>query len=151
MFKQTLKIASWLFLPFSILWILASAFFWYQTTSKLMEWEKAPAVVTAVEPDALEVGSNGAPMKYAMLSFRSQEGREYIVRSQLGNTGKPLWNVGEKVEVIFPADSPEKAEENIFIVQYLLPLGITLAALMFSLVTILLFWVGNKKNAKSRE
>ena len=151
MFKQTLKIAGWLFLPFSILWILASAFFWYQSASKQREWEKAPAVVTAVEPDALEVGSDGAPMKYAMLSFRSREGREYTVRSQLGNTGKPLWNVGEKVEVIFPADSPEKAEENIFIVQYFLPLGITLAALMFSLVTTLLFWVGNKKNAKSRE
>ena len=151
MFKQSLKIASWLFLPFSILWILAAAFFWYQSASKQREWEKAPAVVTAVEPDALEVGSDGAPMKYAMLSFRSQEGREYMVRSQLGNTGKPLWNVGEKVEVIFPADSPEKAEENIFIVQYFLPLGITLAALMFSLVTTLLFWVGNKKNAKSRE
>ena len=151
MFKQSLKIASWLFLPFSILWILAAAFFWYQSASKQREWEKAPAVVTAVEPDALEVGSDGAPMKYAMLSFRSQEGREYMVRSQLGNTGEPLWNVGEKVEVIFPADSPEKAEENIFIVQYFLPLGITLAALMFSLVTTLLFWVGNKKNAKSRE
>ena len=151
MFKQSLKIASWLFLPFSILWILAAAFFWYQSASKQREWEKAPAVVTAVEPDALEVGSDGAPMKYAMLSFRSQEGREYMVRSQLGNTGEPLWNVGEKVEVIFPADSPEKAEENIFIVQYFLPLAITLAALMFSLVTTLLFWVGNKKNAKSRE
>ena len=151
MFKQSLKIASWLFLPFSILWILAAAFFWYQSASKQREWEKAPAVVTAVEPDALEVGSDGAPMKYAMLSFRSQEGREYMVRSQLGNTGEPLWNVGEKVEVIFPADSPEKAEENIFIVQYFLPLGITLAALLFSLVTTLLFWVGNKKNAKSRE
>ena len=151
MFKQSLKIASWLFLPFSILWILAAAFFWYQTASKLREWEKAPAVVTAVEPEALAAGSNGEAMKYAMLSFHTQEGKEYMVRSQLGNTGKPLWTVGEKVEIIFPADSPEKAEENIFIVQYLLPLGITLAALMFSLVTTLLFWFGNKKNAKTRE
>ena len=151
MFKHSLKIASWLFLPFSILWILASAFFWYQTTSRLREWDKAPAVVAAVEPDASKVGSDGEAMKYAMLSFCTQEGQEYMVRSQLGNTGKPLWTVGEKVEVIFPADSPEKAEENIFIVQYLLPLGITLVALMFSLVTTLLFWFGNKKNAKSRE
>ena len=86
-------------------------------------------------------------MKYAMLSFSTQGGQEYQVRSQLGNTGKALWSIGEKVEVIFPKDAPEKAEENIFVVQYILPLGISLTALLFTLVTTLLFWVGNKKKA----
>ncbi|MBR5593936.1 MAG: DUF3592 domain-containing protein [Akkermansia sp.] len=147
MFKRSLKIAGWLFLPFSILWILAAAFFWYQSASKQREWEKAPAVVTSVEADIVKKGSDGAAMKYAMLSFSTQGGQEYQVRSQLGNTGKALWSIGEKVEVIFPKDAPEKAEENIFVVQYILPLGISLTALLFTLVTTLLFWVGNKKKA----
>lgn len=148
MSSHSLKIAAWLFLPLSLLWLLAAAFFWYQSAARQWEWAKAPAVVVEVAPDENEKASDGSSIKYAFFSFRSESGKEYRVRSQMGNSGTPLWTVGEELEVIYPHDHPEAAEENLFLVQYILPLGLTLAAFLFSLLTALLFIFGRRAAGK---
>ncbi len=147
---RTLKIASYLFLPFSVLWILAAAFFWYQAAARQWEWEKATAVVVSVGPDTAQQSADDSAIKYAFLSFRTAEGQQHQVRSKMGNSGKPLWSVGETVQVIYPASAPEAAEENLFIVQYILPLGVSVPALLLSVVTALLF-ISGKKNTPSKE
>lgn len=148
---RTLKIASYLFLPFSVLWILAAAFFWYQAAARQWEWEKATAVVVSVGPDTAQQSADNSAIKYAFLSFRTAEGQQHQVRSKMGNSGKPLWSVGETVQVIYPANAPEAAEENLFIVQYILPLGVSVPALLLSVVTALLFISGKRKSSHSKE
>ncbi len=142
---RTLKIASYLFLPFSVLWVLAAAFCWYQAAARQWEWEKATAVVVSVAPDDTQIATDSSKINYAYLSFQTAEGKHYQVRSQMGNSGKPLWSVGETVQVIFPANAPEAAEENLFIVQYFLPLALTVPAILLSVVTALLFILGKKR------
>lgn len=148
---RTLKIASYLFLPFSVLWILAAAFFWYQAAARQWEWEKATAVVVSIGPDTAQQSADDSAIKYAFLSFRTAEGQQHQVRSKMGNSGKPLWSVGETVQVIYPANAPEVAEENLFIVQYILPLGVSVPALLLSVVTALLFISGKRKSTHSKE
>lgn len=148
---RTLKIASYLFLPFTVLWVLAAAFFWYQAAARQWEWEKATAVVVSVGPDTAQQSADDSAIKYAFLSFRTAEGEQHQVRSKMGNSGKPLWSVGETVQVIYPANAPEAAEENLFIVQYILPLGVSVPALLLSVVTALLFISGKRKSTPSKE
>lgn len=148
---RTHKIASYLFLPFTVLWVLVAAFFWYQAAARQWEWEKATAVVASVGPDTAQQSADDSAIKYAFLSFRTAEGQQHQVRSKMGNSGKPLWSVGETVQVIYPANAPEAAEENLFIVQYILPLSITVPALLLSVVTALLFISAKRKSTHSKE
>ena len=66
----------------------------------------------------------------------------------MGASELPIYELGSKVEVIYPTNNPTMAEENTFIVQYLLPLGITFVAIVagiFALVLFLLYRVITKK------
>lgn len=144
MFTPSLKIAGWMFLPFAIVTALVAAYFWYAQASRQWEWEKAPAVVTAVAPDATAMNTGNEPIKYAYMTFTAADGKEYTTRSQLGNSGQPIWHVGEAVEVIYPAGEPAEAEENLFLPQYILPIGITLVALMEALLTVVFFTLARR-------
>lgn len=77
-----------------------------------------------------------------------QTGKSVTVKSRSGSSARPIYPMGESVEVIFPAGQPEKAMETSFIVHYLEPLLFTFAAFMFGLVSFVSHRVAKKMENK---
>lgn len=70
------------------------------------------------------------PMAYPVVGFRSADGEARTFRDSTGSN-PPSYRVGERVEVLYHADSPEDARINGFASLWLLPLvfgGIGLVA-----------------------
>ncbi|HIX88123.1 MAG TPA: hypothetical protein H9976_03300 [Candidatus Akkermansia intestinavium] len=79
-------------------------------------------------------------IKYSCLSFTDPgTGESVTVRSQMGAAERPIYLVGDKVEVLFPAGQPSEAVENNVLALYLLPMVFTVAGLCFGVVSIVSF------------
>ena len=138
------KIGSWLFAVVTVLWMGVAVFFWADSIIKQKTWEKAAAIVTKIAEDDRE-NSN---IQYSYFTFTDTErGKEYTVKSKMGSSEMPIYELGSKVEVIYPANNPAEAEENTFIVQYILPLGFTFVAFMAGFFTLVL-WVIYRKTKR---
>lgn len=139
--KSSLTIAACLFLPITLLALAVAGYFWVDSMSRQWKWQQAEATVTGIEwQESESVGTK--KYAHAVLTFTTPEGKKVSVLSQMASSEQPLYKVNETLSVIYPANAPEKAEENVFIVQYLLPLSVTVMALFCALVTLLLFIFG---------
>lgn len=141
------KVCGWLFAVVAVAWLCVAGYFWSARIERQHSWEKATATVTAI------CGENGqnSTIKYSLLTFTDPgTGQSITVRSQMGASERPIYPVGDEVEVIFPAGEPNEAVENNVLVVYLLPAMITLGALMFGVVSFVSLLV-SKKLAKKIE
>lgn len=141
------KVCGWLFAAAACAWLCVAAYFWYARAERQSSWVKATATVTAV---CEEKGQNGV-IKYSSLTFVDPgTGKSVTVRSQVGASERPVYPVGDEVEVIFPSGQPEEACENTFIVHYLLPAMTTFGALMFGVVAFVMFRFSKKLEKKAQ-
>lgn len=139
------KTCAWLFAGIAVVWLGVAVYFWASSISRQHDWKKADATVTKVEEEA----SEGSNYKYSYFTFTDTEsGKEYTVKSQMASSGMPLYDLGSKVEVIYPADAPNKAEENVFIVQYLLPLSFTFIVFVTGCISLVSFLIVRKIEKK---
>lgn len=143
--KYTLNIAAWLFLPATILVLAAAGYFWYDSLSRRWDWERAEATVSRIEWKE-STNSHGEPTRfaYAIFSFTTSDGTVAEARSQTAASNRPLYKVGDSQQVIYPPDAPQKAQEDIFLVQFLLPLVLTAAGMFVGFISALLFYLGHR-------
>ena len=135
------KICGWLFAGLTMLWLGVAAVFWAGSMIQQYDGIKAEATVTKVE----EVDK----FKHSYFTFvDSESGKEYTVKSQMGASERPLYDMGSKVEVIYPAGRPDVAEENIFIIQYLVPLIFTFFVFVTGFISLVSFLICRKIQKK---
>lgn len=136
--RASAKIGAWIFTVITVLWLGIAVFFWADNIHKQRTWNRAEATVTKVTKDT-EENSN---IKYSYFTFTDTESnKEYTVKSKMGATDMPIYELGCVVEVIYPAAHPDEAEENVFIVQYILPIGFTLATVIAGIFALALFLI----------
>ncbi|MDO0914114.1 DUF3592 domain-containing protein [Streptomyces sp. DT2A-34] len=105
------------------------------SVSFLVDAERARGTVVALEWRKDDSGTsrkkrqNDEPVAYPVVEFTSADGTSRTFRSSTGSN-PPSYDEGERVEVLYRADSPEDARINGFASLWLLPLifgGIGLA------------------------
>ncbi|MFJ8534210.1 DUF3592 domain-containing protein [Streptomyces sp. NPDC093591] len=105
------------------------------SVSFLMDAERARGTVVALEWRKDDSGTSrkkrqsDEPVAYPVVEFTSADGTSRTFRSSTGSN-PPSYDEGERVEVLYRADSPEDARINGFASLWLLPLifgGIGLA------------------------
>lgn len=143
--KYSLSIAAWLFLPVTLIVLGLAGYFWVDSLHRQAEWNKAEATVIRIEwKESTNSHGEKAPFAYAVFSFSSADGNVTEVLSQTAAAQKPLYEVGDKQWVIYPPDAPEEAQEDIFLVQFLLPLILTAAGIFIGIITALFFYFGHR-------
>lgn len=135
------KICGWLFAGLTVLWLGVATVFWVGSMIQQYDGIKAEATVSKVE----EVDN----FKHSYFTFvDSESGKEYTVKSQMGASAMPLYDLGSKVEVIYPAGKPDEAEENVFIVQYIVPLVFTFIVFVSGCISLVSFLICRKMHKK---
>lgn len=146
--KHSLTIAAYLFLPFTLGSLAIAGYFWFNSMSRQWEWQQAEATVTGIEwVESESVGT--LKFAHAVLTFTTEDGQKVSVLSQMASSEQPLYQVHDTLPVIYPPQAPQEAEENVFIVQYLLPLSVTVMALFSGAITLLLFILGRRAQKKN--
>lgn len=144
-FYLSTKVCGWLFAVAALVWLGVAGYFWFSCIEEQSSWSRATATVTEI---CEEKGANGTT-KYSRLTFVVPEtGQSVTVRSQAGASERPVYPVGDEVEVIFPAEKPDEAIENNVIVVYLLPFMFSIAALLFGVVSFAAFHISRKLKKK---
>lgn len=139
----SVRIGAWLLLVMAVLSACVASYFWHDSICCRNEWQKAIATVTALSS---EQGAQGPDsLTYAHFTFTTATGQEVTVRSQMASN-PPMYKPGEKVEVIYPAAEPEEAEEDLFVVQYILPLALSVEVLFISLLSFIFFRISRKES-----
>lgn len=140
-FHVSSKACGWLFAVPAAIWLCVACFFWAKRIERQFSWEKTTAVVTEIR----EVEQGESMMKHSCLTFPDpRTGESVTVKSQLGAAKRPVYPIGNSVEVFFPAGQPNEAIENTFIVNYLMPLMFTVIAAMFVPVSFVSFVISKK-------
>ncbi|EFL36967.1 predicted protein [Streptomyces viridochromogenes DSM 40736] len=107
------------------------------SVSYLAGAERAPGRVVALEwrndhtSSSRKKRVNDEPAAYPVIEFTSNDGTPRKFRDAAG-TNPPSYEVGEQVEVLYRADSPEDARINGFASLWLLPLIFGGIGLLFS-------------------
>ncbi|MER5939140.1 DUF3592 domain-containing protein [Streptomyces sp. NPDC001928] len=97
------------------------------SVSFLADAERAPGTVVELEWRSDDNGAsrkareNNRPVAYPVVEFTSADGTARTFRSSTGSN-PPSYEEGERVEVLYRADSPEDARINGFASLWLLPL-----------------------------
>ncbi|MCT9084367.1 DUF3592 domain-containing protein [Streptomyces fulvoviolaceus] len=97
------------------------------SVSFLVDAERARGTVVALEwrndhsSSSRKKRSNDKPSAYPVVEFTSADGVQRTFRSSTGSN-PPSYEEGERVEVLYRADSPEDARLNGFASLWLLPL-----------------------------
>nr|WP_202121566.1 DUF3592 domain-containing protein [Streptomyces sp. BA2] len=95
--------------------------------SFLADAKRAPGTVVTLEWRSDHGGSSrktrgsDGPVAYPVVEFTSADGAPRTFRSSMGSN-PPSYERGERVEVLYRADSPEDARINGFVSLWLLPL-----------------------------
>lgn len=148
--KHALTIAACLFLPATLISLIIAGYFWFDSLNRQSEWRKAEATVTRIEwKERTNSQGEKAPFAYAIFTFTTADGSVVEVPSQTAASGKPLYRVGDTQWVIYPPHAPQQAEEDTFLVQFLLPLILTVETLIIGLITALLFYFGHRAQRKA--
>ena len=148
--KHSLTIAACLFLPATLISLIIAGYFWFDSLNRQSEWSKAEATVTRIEwKERTNSQGEKAPFAYAIFTFTTADGTKVEVPSKTAASEKPLYNVGDTQWVIYPPNAPEQAEEDTFLVQFLLPLILTVETLIIGLITALLFYFGRRAQRKA--
>lgn len=82
-------------------------------------------------------------MYYPVFRFTAQDGREYRVTHNQGSN-PPSWKKGEKVELIYLPDNPEKALPNSFWGKYTVTVFLSVFGLVFGGVGAAVAWSNRK-------
>lgn len=148
--KHSLTIAACLFLPVTLISLILTGYFWFDCMNRQAEWHKAEATVTRIEwKESTNSHGEKVPFAHAIFTFTTADGTKFEVPSQTAASGKPLYRVGDTQWVIYPRNAPEQAEEDTFLVQFLLPLILTVETLIIGLITALLFYFGRRAQRKA--
>lgn len=98
------------------------------SVSFLTDAERAPGTVVSLEwrtdhhsSGYRKKGVSDEPMAYPVVEFTSADGTRRTFRNSTGSN-PPSYEEGERVEVLYRADSPEDARINGFVSLWLLPL-----------------------------
>ncbi|PLW72377.1 DUF3592 domain-containing protein [Streptomyces sp. SCUT-3] len=108
---------------FSIIGLIVA----WASVSFLREAERAPGTVVALEWRDEDLGTsrrsrtNDRPSAYPVVEFTSADGTHRTFRSSTGSN-PPAYEKGERVEVLYRADSPEDARIDGFLSLWLLPM-----------------------------
>ncbi|MBQ8478855.1 MAG: DUF3592 domain-containing protein [Akkermansia sp.] len=148
--KHALTIAACLFLPATLISLIIAGYFWFDSLNRQSEWSKAEATVTRIEwKESTNGHGEKVPFAHAIFTFTTADGSVVEVPSQTAASGKPLYRVGDTQWVIYPPNAPQQAEEDTFLVQFLLPLILTVETLLIGLITALLFYFGRRAQRKT--
>lgn len=148
--KHSLTIAACLFLPVTLISLILTGYFWFDSLNRQAEWHKAEATVTRIEwKESTNSHGEKVPFAHAIFTFTTADGSVVEVPSQTAASGKPLYRVGDTQWVIYPPNAPEQAEEDTILVQFLLPLILTVETLIIGLITALLFYFGHRARRKA--
>lgn len=86
-----------------------------------------------------ERGRKGKVMYYPVFRFTAQDGKEYRVKHNQGSNVS-AWKRGEKVELIYLPEAPEKAFPNTTWGKYGASLVLGIVGIIFSVVGIFVVW-----------
>lgn len=98
-----------------------------QSVSLLADGERARGTVLSLEwrtehsSSSHKNRSSGRRMAYPVVEFTSADGEQRTFRGSVGSD-PPSYEAGERVEVLYPADSPQEARINGFASLWLGPL-----------------------------
>ncbi|MGX1475661.1 UNVERIFIED_CONTAM: hypothetical protein RKD50_004469 [Streptomyces canus] len=122
------------------------------SVSFLTDAEKARGTVVALEwrndsvgTSSRRVRSNDKPAAYPVVEFTSTDGAPRTFRSTTGSN-PPSYEEGDRVEVLYRADSPDDAEINGFASLWLLPLVFGGIGLLFTGIGTAVAVVGRRRS-----
>ncbi len=84
-------------------------------------------------------GRRGGSTYFPVFRFTAQDGQEYRVKYNQGSN-LPVWKKGEKVELIYSPDAPEKAIPNTVWGKYGTTLVLGIMGSIFTLVGVFVVW-----------
>jgi hypothetical protein len=123
--------------------------------SFLADAERAPGTVVALEWRDDHSGTsrkrqqNDGPVAYPVVEFTAKDGTPRSFRSSTGSN-PPSYDRGERVEVLYRADSPEDARINGFASLWLLPLIFGGIGLVITVVGTVVATVMRRRHAEAR-
>jgi hypothetical protein len=122
------------------------------SVSFLTDAEKARGTVVALEwrndsvgTSSRRVRSNDKPAAYPVVEFTPTDGAPRTFRSSTGSN-PPSYEEGDRVEVLYRADSPDDAEINGFASLWLLPLVFGGIGLLFAGIGTAIGVVGRRRS-----
>jgi hypothetical protein len=122
------------------------------SVSFLTDAEKARGTVVALEwrndsvgTSSRRVRSNDKPAAYPVVEFTPTDGAPRTFRSTTGSN-PPSYEEGDRVEVLYRADSPDDAEINGFASLWLLPLVFGGIGLLFAGIGTAVAVVGRRRS-----
>jgi hypothetical protein len=122
------------------------------SVSFLTDAEKARGTVVALEwrndsvgTSSRRVRSNDKPAAYPVVEFTPTDGAPRTFRSSTGSN-PPSYEEGDRVEVLYRADSPDDAEINGFASLWLLPLVFGGIGLLFAGIGTAVAVVGRRRS-----
>jgi hypothetical protein len=77
---------------------------------------------------------------FPVFSFKDQAGAEHVIHSRVSSSYFFNYNVGDTVEVLYPATNPEQARLNSFLALWIWPLLFGGVGLILSIVGFLLWY-----------
>ena len=89
-----------------------------QGTVVSLDWQQSSSGSSGVSH---KTRTNNGPMAHPVVEFTAADGKSRTFTSSSGSN-PPSYDVGERVEVLYRADSPEDAQINGFASLWLLPL-----------------------------
>lgn len=100
-------------------------------------WNRGVATVSELEKveATAETGATWRP-----IFTLAAEGKEYVIRSS-SSSNPPAYTVGEKVEMLYPAENPEEAVTNNFMGLYLWPSVLLVMAGVEAVVALVLILI----------
>ncbi|MER5257052.1 DUF3592 domain-containing protein [Streptomyces sp. NPDC002855] len=138
------------FLAFGALFLVVGLVLAGKSVAFQSDAERAPGTVVALEWRNDSSGAsrkqreNDEPAAYPVVEFTSADGTPRTFRSSTG-TNPPAYEEGEKVEVLYRADSPEDARIKGFASLWLLPLIFGGIGLVMAGVGTALAMVGRRR------
>ena len=96
-FQYSVKVCAWLFAIAAVAWLGVAGYFWSDRLARYASWEKAEATVTEIREEKRDDNM----IKYSCLSFTDPgTGESVTVRSRMGAAERPIYPMGDKVEVL---------------------------------------------------
>ncbi|MEU6243488.1 DUF3592 domain-containing protein [Streptomyces sp. NPDC047024] len=125
---KILRRIAWAFIAFGTLFVGIGGAVAVDSASYLSSGERASGTVVDLEWRSSHSHYSGSsrnrqssgPSAYPVIAFTAKDGEKHTFRDNSGSN-PPAYEVGERVEVLYRADSPEDARINGFLSLWLIP------------------------------
>ncbi len=108
--KKSLLYSAYGVLCFAAVLLYAAAWLFSDAREKVEEWERSPAVVVDMVRATPQKKNVRTRTRYRyIVEFTAADGQQYRVRNQTIYFSGADYDIGEKVEVVYPGNCPEKA------------------------------------------